>query len=171
MPKLTVSLPDGPESVHELSEDVITIGRVSDNLLQIDDASVSSHHAQLTLVGTDYILQDLGSTNGTRLNGQQVSEGEDHKLTEGDTIRFGSVTTLYGSENAADAQPMPQEVEVAAVPAAASVRPADFSNASPFQKKKSKRDGKATGILVFGAVSLLVFFGAVALILGMKSPL
>ena len=57
MPKLLVTLPDGSEVTHELTEDLVTVGRVSDNTIQIEDASVSSHHAELTLRGVDYVLK------------------------------------------------------------------------------------------------------------------
>jgi pSer/pThr/pTyr-binding forkhead associated (FHA) protein len=68
MRKLQIILPDGTESTHELTEDVVTVGRLSDNAIRIDDASVSSHHAQFTLSGGEYQLKDLNSTNGTRVN-------------------------------------------------------------------------------------------------------
>ena len=67
MPKLQVSLPDGTETTHELGENEISVGRVEDNMLQIEDGSVSSRHAILTLRGDDYVLTDIGSTNGTRV--------------------------------------------------------------------------------------------------------
>ncbi|HEX8294887.1 MAG TPA: FHA domain-containing protein [Chthoniobacteraceae bacterium] len=170
MPKLTVSLPDGEVVVHELADEVITVGRVDDNLLQINDISVSSNHAQLTLSGGDYILQDLGSTNGTRVNGEDIGEGEDRPLQDGDAIIFGKVHASYGSEHAA-VQPMPEGLEAAAVPATSSARPADFSNASPFQTKSKKKDSKAAGIMAFAGVSLLAFLAAVAMIFQMRSPL
>ncbi|HZJ17269.1 MAG TPA: FHA domain-containing protein, partial [Chthoniobacteraceae bacterium] len=69
MPKLQISLPDGTQNSFDLIEDTITVGRVEDNMIQIDDASVSSHHAELVRDGDDYLLRDLDSTNGTRLNG------------------------------------------------------------------------------------------------------
>ena len=49
MPKLLVSLSDGSTVVHELAEASISVGRLADNALQIEDASVSSQHAELTL--------------------------------------------------------------------------------------------------------------------------
>jgi predicted component of type VI protein secretion system len=171
MPKLTVSLPDGTETVHELLEDVITVGRVDDNMIEIVDASVSSRHAQLSKDDSDYVLRDLGSTNGTRVNGRELPEGEDFKLGDGDNIVFGKVTVLYGSETPAASRPIPVEENVAAVPAAASVRPADFSNASPFQAKKVKRDPAGVAILALGIVALLAAGGVAALIFQMQSPL
>ena len=96
MPKLLVSLPDGSEAVHELVEASISIGRLAENALQIEDASVSSQHAELTLGESgDYFLTDLGSTNGTLLNGRELAEGEAHPLKGGDRVRFGHIETGY----------------------------------------------------------------------------
>jgi pSer/pThr/pTyr-binding forkhead associated (FHA) protein len=169
---LVVSLPDGSEVTHELTDDVVTVGRVSDNTVQIDDASVSSHHAELTLRGTDYVLKDLGSTNGTRLNGQQVPPEEEHQLQAGDQIRFGHIMTSYSPESSSEPQPMPVEAEQpVAIPAASSSKPADFSNASPFQTKKKKKDPAGAAMMGLAALAILVFFAAVAMIFQMSSPL
>ena len=55
MPKLIVTLQDGTQNTFDLVDDQITLGRAPDNTLHIDDASVSSHHATLTLAdGTIY---------------------------------------------------------------------------------------------------------------------
>ena len=75
MPKLKISLPDGITAAHDLTENSITLGRVADNAIQIDDASVSSHHAEFTRDGDEYSLKDLDSTNGTRLNGVYTPRG------------------------------------------------------------------------------------------------
>ena len=172
MPKLLVSLPDGTETSHELGEDEITVGRVADNTLQIDDASVSSHHAVLRLHGEHYILTDIGSTNGTRLNGSDIEPDAEHPLKPGDTIRFGYIQTVYESDKVSSgAQAMPQEDEPAAVVASSSARPADFSNASPFQTKKKKKDPASVAILALGIVAIVAFVGATLMILGLKSPL
>lgn len=171
MPKLTVSLPDGPESVHELTEDVITIGRVDDNMIEIADISVSSRHAQLTKDDGDYVLRDLGSTNGTRVNGQEAPEGEEIKLSDGFNIVFGKVAVLYSSEVPAASRPLPAEEVVAAVPAASSARPADFANASPFQSKKEGLDPKGVAITIVAVLALLAAGGVAAMAWQMQSPL
>ncbi len=168
MPKLQISLPDGTEATHDLTEDVITVGRLPDNTIQIDDASVSSHHAELTLEGGDYVLADLESTNGTKVNGAVHSHG---KLQDGDVVRFGKIESVYASENPADAQPMPEESVIELQPAESSVRPANFANASPFQSKKKKKNPAAMGIMVFSVVAILVFVLAAVSVFGMKSPL
>ncbi len=171
MPKLQVSLPDGSETTHELGENEISVGRIDENMLQIDDGSVSSRHAILTLRGTDYVLVDIGSTNGTRVNGQDLAPDTEVALSDGDTIRFGHVETVYVSEHAAAAQPLPVEATVTVAPAASSARPANFANASPFQKKKKKSNPAGMAIMAFSVLALLAFGYALSLIFGMKSPL
>src|ERR1039457_1313457 len=58
----------------ELREVKITIGQVEDNTFQIAEASVSSHHCEVLLRGSDVVVRDLNSTNGTFINGEKVSE-------------------------------------------------------------------------------------------------
>lgn len=171
MPKLTVSLPDGTEVAHDLLEDLITVGRVDDNTIEISDASVSSRHAQLSKDDGDYVLRDLGSTNGTRVNGREAAEGEDFKLSDGDQVIFGKVGVLYNSETPAASRPLPAEEHVSSIPAAASIRPADFANASPFQTRKKGRDPAGIAIIALGIVALLAAGGIVALICQLQPPL
>lgn len=167
MPKLLVTTADGTEVTHELEEPLITIGRLPDNMLQIDDGSVSSHHAQLTLTGGDYHLKDLNSTNGTRVNGQTFGEWQ---LQNGDHVRFGKVEAVYQSEIPAEPRPLPTETAEASAPAASSQRPADFANASPFKTKKKKKDPLAAAIIGFAILAILAFCGAVAMILSLQPP-
>lgn len=170
MPQLHVSLPDGGVA-HELQDAEITVGRISENTLQIEDASVSSRHAMLTLdVSGDYILRDIGSTNGTFLNGKEIEAEVDHKLQDGDKVCFGKIDASYTSENPADARPLPEAEEVAAVVAETSTRPADFSNASPFQKKKKKKDTIGMALIGVAVLAVLAFGYAVSLIFAIQPP-
>jgi pSer/pThr/pTyr-binding forkhead associated (FHA) protein len=66
-----------------------TIGRVEDNAFPIPEASVSSHHCEILLRGSDIVLRDLNSTNGTFINGQQLT-GE-AVIKSGQIIRLGQV--------------------------------------------------------------------------------
>ena len=168
MPKLIVSMPDGTEVTHELSEDQITVGRISDNMIQIEDASVSSHHAQLTVTGGDYHLKDLNSTNGTRVNGKSIEEAH---LRNGDQVRFGKVETLYASEIASEAQPMPEEASHAVMPSESPGRaPAGFANASPFTTKNKKKDSVGMGVMAFAILAIVVFCAALAKIMMLQPP-
>jgi pSer/pThr/pTyr-binding forkhead associated (FHA) protein len=170
MPKLIVTLQDGTQNTFDLFDDQITVGRAPDNTLQIDDASVSSHHATLTLAGGDYIYRDIGSTNGSRLNGKTLTADTDHRLQNGDSLMLGKVDGTYESENPAEARPLPEESEVALAPAASSSAPVNFQNASPFQSKKKKKDPSGTAVLALGGVAILIFAVAVLQILTLKAP-
>lgn len=66
----------------------LTIGRKNDNLLILTDSYVSSHHVKIFIKNTDYIIEDLGSTNGTLLNEERL-EGKT-LLSIGDEIKVGS---------------------------------------------------------------------------------
>ena len=172
MPKIIVSLPDGSSATHELVDATITVGRLADNALQIEDASVSSHHAELTLGdGGDYVLTDIGSTNGTLLNGKEMAEGEGQRLQAGDKVTFGNIETSYASENPAEARAMPAAKELAAVAASTSVRPENFENASPFQTKRKKKDPIGMALVAFSVLAMVAFAVAVAMIFSLKSPL
>ena len=159
MSKIVIFLPDAGEVTHELTQARITVGRTEDNNIWINDASVSSHHAEFVLAGGKYTLRDLGSTNGMRVNGKPATEAE---LAPGDRIRFGSVEGVYEPDAAPrTSEPLPPQEE--AQPAAQSQRPSDFGNASPFQTRKATaKDPVKTAALVAGAVALLA--GAIGII-------
>src|SRR5688572_29107065 len=72
----------------ELKNEKTTVGRVSDNAFEIPEASVSSHHAELTLKGNELHIKDLGSTNGTFINGEKIMEGV---VKPGQILRLGMI--------------------------------------------------------------------------------
>jgi pSer/pThr/pTyr-binding forkhead associated (FHA) protein len=78
--------------VHELSGEIITIGRVALNHVAIDNPTVSAQHALLARLGDSYRLKDLHSTNGTWVNGVAITDSE---LNNGDKIRFGSIVGVF----------------------------------------------------------------------------
>lgn len=89
---------------HELKADRTTIGRVDDNLFPIAEASVSSHHCEVLLRGSDVVIHDLNSTNGTFINGEKVTESV---LKPGQTLRLGQVELRLEAEGAAGSAPAP----------------------------------------------------------------
>ncbi len=153
MLKLSIFL-ENSRATHELTEERITIGRATDNMLQIDDPSVSGRHAQLLLIDERYQLKDLGSTNGTRVNSELVT---DTFLRVGDRIRFGKVEARYESDATAEAQPLPEAGEIEARPAERSEKPADFANASPFPSRQKEKDTVAIAVLAAAALAVLAF--------------
>lgn len=75
-----------------LGEAVVTVGRRPESTLQLADPNVSRNHAEIRPHGNGWVLVDLGSTNGTRVNGARVSS---HELTEGDEIAFGNTIVRF----------------------------------------------------------------------------
>ncbi len=167
MPKLQISLPDGIERTHNLHEAIITIGRIADNAIRIDDASISSRHAQLTMAGGDYHLKDLNSTNGTRLNGHLIS---DTILHDGDRVRFGKIETVYRTGTAAESLPLPAFAPVNVIPAASSRKPSDFANASPFGGRAKTKDAGSRAIMGLAILAMVAFAAALASILTLSPP-
>ncbi len=86
---------NGPFGRVALSSDVLTIGRVPDNKLVLSDTKASSHHAEIRAVDNGYTITDLGSTNGTFVNEQQIPRNEPRKLNANDTIRIGDTHITY----------------------------------------------------------------------------
>jgi hypothetical protein len=160
MPKLIVS-----STVYELTEDCVTIGRAPDNAIVLDQPSVSNRHAELRLTGETYILKDLGSTNGTRVNGIRVTETA---LRVNDRIRFGAVEAHYESYPSGS-QPLPTLEEIVATPAESSARPVDFGNASPFPRRQKQKDLIRNALFAAAAVALLTFFGSMIAVLMMHT--
>lgn len=168
MPKLKLQMPEAGEVVHELVDDMITLGRVDDNSVQIEDASVSSHHAQLNRSGSgNYHLKDLNSTNGTRVNGTPVT---DVQLRHGDRVRFGKIEGAYFSDSDDSSQPLPAADEPEALPAAESRRPTNFENASPFLKKTAKKDPAGRAIMAAAIVAIVLFIVAVVSVFMLEAP-
>jgi len=102
MAKLLISHPTGDVS-HELTGEVITIGRTPDNKIQINHHSVSAHHARLQLVNGKYKFKDLESTNRSCINNIPVSEAE---LTGSCFIRLGNIECVYKIDAASAVDPV-----------------------------------------------------------------
>lgn len=78
-----------------LNKERITIGRKPHNDIQIDNLAISGEHAVVITILNDSFLEDLGSTNGTFVNGQSVKK---HFLKNGDTIELGKYRLKYVAE-------------------------------------------------------------------------
>ena len=75
-----------------LNKSIITIGREAGNDIVLESPQISRYHTRLTLQGGVYVVEDLGSTNGTFLNGQRVSRPT--PVTTGDLIGVGESILL-----------------------------------------------------------------------------
>jgi pSer/pThr/pTyr-binding forkhead associated (FHA) protein len=93
-----VAMADGKEFA--LNPGANSVGRDAADIL-IVDATVSRRHAQVTLEGGRLLIEDFGSTNGTKVGDRRLAAGEQVPAGNGDTIRFGNVyltVNLPGSE-------------------------------------------------------------------------
>ena len=89
-----------PGVTFPLDGDQLTIGRDSTNPVAINDAEVSRKHARLMFQGGKYVLEDLGSTNGTFVNGQRLAGPV--VLKSGDVISLGEQIVLMYDAIASD---------------------------------------------------------------------
>jgi hypothetical protein len=80
---------------YRLDRPLVTIGRKLENHLVLPDPHVSRRHAEIRLQGGRYMLRDLNSTAGTRVNGQLVTE---HLLAAGDVISISGISLIYGED-------------------------------------------------------------------------
>ncbi|UCB47620.1 MAG: FHA domain-containing protein [Deltaproteobacteria bacterium] len=92
MPRLILTFNKQVIKEYPFLKDSITIGRNDDNGIIIDNLAVSSHHAKIDRVGSEYIVTDLQSTNGTFVNDEKVFS---HKLSHGDNIIIGKHVILF----------------------------------------------------------------------------
>ena len=83
-------LPNGERFV--LGEMIVTIGRIPESVITLEDPNVSRNHAEIRPQGGSFVLADVGSTNGTKINGVKVSE---RVLQDGDEMTFGATTFRF----------------------------------------------------------------------------
>ena len=81
--------------VCELKADKTTIGRSEDNGFQVADPSVSSHHCEVSLRGSEVMVRDLTSTNGSFINGAEIKESA---LKPGQILRLGQIEMRLESD-------------------------------------------------------------------------
>jgi hypothetical protein len=83
-------LPTGEQIV--LTEYLVTFGRLPECTISFDDSNVSRQHAEIRPEGDGFVLTDLGSTNGTKVNGERVTR---HRLVDGDRITLGATDVEF----------------------------------------------------------------------------
>ncbi len=100
-----------------LAQGVVTIGRLPDNLIQVDNLAVSGHHAKIYWETDHYVLEDNNSLNGTFVNGRRVSKVA---LKDGDEVTIGkhvlALKDEWHDDAAAKTQPLPVEKSAPMVP-------------------------------------------------------
>ena len=172
MAKLVILTQGLTGRAHELNVDRTTIGRVEDNTFQIAETSVSSHHCEVLLRGSDVVIKDLNSTNGTFINDQPVTS--ESVLKPGQTLRLGTVELKLEGGGAApapadaapDASAKTPPKSTIAIPRGVSLselegggRPPGFDTSKEFSKKRNRAGiyfWIAAGVVVVVIVVLLL---------------
>ncbi len=122
--KLVISDDEGKTTVVPLVRDEITIGRKEGNTIRLTERNVSRRHARLRKVDGVYILEDLNSYNGVKINGRRI-EGE-RPLAEGDQVTIGDYVLAVQSDAGAGA-----EAPTAVAPGAGPAPPARLVMLTP----------------------------------------
>lgn len=117
MARLVLKLDHAVLRESSISDAPVTIGRLPDNTIQVDDLSISGHHARIVREQGKYVLYDQNSTNGTYVNGQKVARAV---LTDGDTIHVARHTLTFTDNEPETVKPAPglQSAPLPSTPAA-----------------------------------------------------
>jgi hypothetical protein len=86
----TIVMPSGERIT---LDDENIVGRLAECKIVITDSNTSRHHARIHRAGSAFVLADLGSTNGTFVNGVRL--GADQRLSDGDIVTIGSVSLRF----------------------------------------------------------------------------
>jgi len=134
MAKLTLSLDGMVIREYPLTKERTTIGRKPHNDIVIDNLAISGEHAMIMTILNDSFLEDLGSTNGTLVNGQPIKK---HFLQNNDVVELGKYKLKYATEATA-AQASPADFEKTMV-----LR-APPASAKPEPRPEASRIGETT---------------------------
>ncbi|HYE33488.1 MAG TPA: FHA domain-containing protein [Methylomirabilota bacterium] len=136
-----------------------TVGRLEDNTFHLAEGSISSHHAEIFLRGSDVVVKDLNSTNGTYINGEKITEGV---LKPGQILRLGSIELKLDGPAPAASASTPTKAKTRVIPGVQAKefesggRDVKFDKNNAFGKKRNKIN---TIFIVVGAVLGLIIIG------------
>lgn len=166
MAKLVVLSEGLKDRSHELTAERTTIGRVDDNTFPIVESSVSSHHCEVILRSGEVRVKDLNSTNGTFIEGQQITEGV---LKPGQILRLGKIELKLegGAPPASGKKPIDQTMVmqrgVSLNELEQGPKSASFETAGKGFTKKDNRTNKLLWVVV--ALVMLVLLGVLTYVI------
>jgi PKD repeat protein len=137
--RLRVQVGENLGRAYTMSGDTLTIGRAQDNDLVLDDAQISRYHARLTRKDRSLIVEDLGSTNGTLVNGRRISGP--HALQPTETIAVGS--TVFS-------------VEGFDAPSTLGIPPVRDSRRGDAEAGREQQKGTTPWLIIGGVIGLFV---------------
>lgn len=164
MARIHYTTPEGTTGEIDLTAEHMTIGRSDDNAIVIPDASVSSHHGELIFDGSDWIFRDTGSTNGTKIQGELVSE---LSLTQTPAFTLGSVDCVYIGdeeyESDSSAAYSSQAPSSSHTVDGYATMPYNGSLRTGFGPKAKPKGNGSAGLIVFGVLAILASAAAIFL--------
>jgi predicted component of type VI protein secretion system len=164
--QLVVRSGPNPGKVYPIMKQDIIIGRDPNSDILINDAEVSRHHATIKLQPEGYVFEDLGSTNGTIINGQRLMGP--HILQAGEIINLGEhISLVFDRQPAFDPDatmvapvstpPPPPAPRKTTTPVYAEPVPEPFITSSPRQPVQPKKSlPRLTLILILVAILLII---------------
>ncbi len=165
--RMIVRTGPNPGTVFELTKEVSLIGRDVTNDVVVGDAEVSRQHSRLTRTPGGYVLEDLGSTNGTFVNGERLVAPR--VMNPGDLVALGETVSLTFdatspeaaatvAQPAATAEPAKKAPGAAAQPAA-QAQPASPPISAEEASPPGKKGGKHWLLAGLGCFVLVLFCG------------
>ncbi len=159
MAKIQFTTPEGTTGEVELTAERMSLGRADDNALIIAHDSVSSHHGEVSIEGNAWVFTDLGSTNGTKIDGERVEKLE---LAHGGTFTLGHVECVFVGdyeEEQAPAYSAPTRTQTTGGYGSTSVDSSRRTGFGPKTKPKGSGAGALMGLgfLALAACAYAVF--------------
>ena len=157
-----------PGVTFPLEGDQLTIGRDAINGVAINDSEVSRKHARLMFQGGKYVLEDLGSTNGTFVNGQRLAgpvvlkSGDVVSLGEQIVLMYDAISVDAGATVAVSRKAVQAAYPSAPAPVASAPVSTPYTSAPQFQPAPKKKNMApiliAVGVLLFICLCAGFFF-------------
>ncbi|NLL83001.1 MAG: FHA domain-containing protein [Lentisphaerae bacterium] len=144
---------------YELSAEVTRLGRRPDNDVSLASGSVSSTHAEIVKTTEGFELRDLGSTNGTFLNGERV---DTVRIFRNDIIRLGDVSLMLDGDDVPQATSNDDEAEMLPLSrTTVAIKPLDARDAQAATPAEFKSGNKLSKLwpLFLGAIILAIMAG------------
>ncbi len=148
---------------------LLKVGRVQRSDIQIEDDSVSRTHAEVEVRGKEVFVRDLGSANGTQVNGEPVTD--DVALSHGDVVQFGMIELMFETGASKGAGALARRPSEEGQNLRSSSRPSGVRGASAnAAKEPAAASPRRKLVLVAAAVAGLLVVAAVAKLLLVSPP-
>ncbi|MBI1842350.1 MAG: FHA domain-containing protein [Verrucomicrobia bacterium] len=150
----------------DLKVEQTTVGRTSDNAIEIPDGSVSSHHGEFLLRGADVVFRDLGSTNGSFLANEKIAEVT---LKHGQLLRLGQIEMRFESELPASKSSSKPPAHTAVIPGGVNREQLSTSGSGGAKTSEfKKKSNKSTLFFLIGIGVIAVILIAILAMLVLK---